>query len=277
MVISNVPRIEKAYAKLNLYLDVLRLRDDNYHDIIGLFQTINLCDLISFEKLPANEGIKVICDVPISGRNIVEKAFYVFCENIERVDFGLRVTIFKRIPIGAGLGGGSSDAAATLRYLAVETGHSFDEVFNIAHLVGSDVPFLIFGGTAVVTKKGESVHFLEPLQNYEVKLISPPGVRISTKEAYSKLTRSDFAKGPGTPYELYRAYRKRDFSAIRKLSYNVFQEKITDTYPAVAEALALMKRKKPIVHMMTGTGSTVFSVFDRKADYSFVTGFFRDL
>jgi len=189
----------------------------------------------------------------------------------------LRVTIFKRIPIGAGLGGGSSDAAATLRYLAVETGHSFDEVFNIAHLVGSDVPFLIFGGTAVVTKRGENVHFLKSIQDYGVVLISPPGVHIPTKEAYSKLTHSDFAKGPGTPYELYHAYMKRDFSAIRELSYNVFQEKITITYPAVAEALALMKREKPIVHMMTGTGSTVFGVFDRRATYSFVTGSFRGL
>ncbi|AEH50529.1 4-(cytidine 5'-diphospho)-2-C-methyl-D-erythritol kinase [Pseudothermotoga thermarum] len=259
MVIHSFPVVEKAYAKVNLYLDVLRKREDGYHDIVGLFQTIDLHDVLIIHYLD-KPGISVESDVQIVGKNLVEKAYEVFSKYY-KVDFGLHVILKKRIPIGGGLGGGSTDAAALLRFFSRIYHVPKDDLIQIASEVGSDVPFLLFGGTAIVEGKGEKITWLEPISGYAVNLHCP-GVTVSTKEAYSMLSIELFAKGPKPVEHLYEAYLKRDFEKIKNMSYNIFENVVALHYPQIKQEIENAWNEKPIVAMLTGSGSCVFAVHD---------------
>ncbi len=258
---------EKAYAKLNLYLDVIAKRPDGYHDIVGLFQTIDLHDELSFFETEKAGEIAVECDVLIDGQNLVEKAYRTFCKYYP-VDFGLKVILKKRIPIGSGLGGGSSDAAATLRFLARRLKIPIQDLLQIASEVGSDVPFLLFGGTAIVEGKGEMITPLEPISGYTVGLFCP-SVSVSTALAYRMIKNEDFNRGPKPIEKLYEAYLARDLGAIRTLSYNVFQKLICDAYEEIGRALSKAWETNPIVAQLTGTGSCIFAIYERDGHYTF--------
>lgn len=271
MVILNRVEIERAYAKVNLYLDVISKRDDGYHDIIGLFQTIDLCDLIEFHVTDKPGQIKIQSNVKIDGMNLIEKAFRIVSEYY-RIDFGLEVKLFKKIPIGSGLGGGSSDAAATLRFLSKITNIPEDIIFQIAQRVGSDVPFLIKGGTALVKGRGEKITFLEPITDYTVNLFCPM-INISTKMMYQKLTKEKYSKGPKPVEKLYEAYRNMNVETIRSFSYNVFQDIACIEYAEIKKNLDKAWKENPITAMMTGTGSCVFSVHGVGGKHKFIGGF----
>ncbi len=268
MVIHSFSGIEKAYAKLNLYLDVIRKREDGYHDIIGLFQTVELYDELIITLLD-RPGVIIESDVRIDGKNLIEKAYEVFSKYYD-VCFGLKVVLKKRVPIGGGLGGGSADAAAILRFLAKHLAVPKNDLIQIAMQVGSDVPFLIFGGTAIVEGKGEKLTLLEPITNYSVNIFCPD-LSISTRNAYLQLSENDFSKGPKPVQELYEAYKKRDFSKVKVMSYNVFEKHIAPQHEKIVKALERAWQENPIVAMMTGSGSCVFSVHEgRKASYVFL-------
>lgn len=270
MVILNRVEIERAYAKVNLYLDVISKRDDGYHDIIGLFQTIDLCDLIEFRVTDKPGQISIQSNAKIEGMNLIEKAFRIVSEYY-RINFGLEVKLFKKIPIGSGLGGGSSDAAATLRFLSKITNIPEDIIFQIAQRVGSDVPFLIKGGTALVEGRGEKLTFLEPVTNYTVNLFCPM-INISTKIMYQKLTKEKYDKGPKPVEKLYEAYRSMDVETIRSFSYNVFQDIACIEYAEIKKNLDKAWKENPITAMMTGTGSCVFSVYGVGGKHKFISG-----
>lgn len=270
MVISDRCEVEKAYAKLNLYLDVLSKREDGFHNIVGIFQTIDLCDLLEFQLIDNPFGIEIESNVPIEGQNLIEKAFEIICRHYE-VDFGLKVKLTKKIPIGSGLGGGSSDAAATLRFLSRKLKIPKDEILLMAQKVGSDVPFLIDGGTALVEGRGERITHLEPITAYSVNLFCSK-TAISTKSAYSMLTADDFDRGPKPIERLYDAYKNHDIESIRSFSYNVFQKTICSLYPEISTNLKSAWAENPIVAMMTGTGSCIFSVHNRGGEYTFNAG-----
>jgi len=270
MVISDRCEVERAYAKLNLYLDVLSRREDGFHNIVGIFQTIDLCDLLEF-RLTDDLGIEVESTVAIEGQNLIEKAFETVCRYY-RVDFGLKVRLTKKIPIGSGLGGGSSDAAATLRFLSRKLKIPKDEIVFMAQKVGSDVPFLIDGGTALVEGRGERITHLEPLSGYTINLFCSK-IKISTKDAYSMLTPDNFDRGPKPVEKLYDAYRTHDTQSIRSLSYNIFQKPICSLYPEISTNLNNAWTENPIVAMMTGTGSCIFAVHSQDGEYAFNAGF----
>ncbi len=268
MVIHNLSGVEKAYAKINLYLDVIGKRSDGYHDILGLFQTVNLFDEVDIQ-LVDQPGVSVVSNVKIEGKNLVVKAYEIFSKHY-KPDFGISVRLNKKIPIGGGLGGGSSDAAAVLRFLARVCNIPKTELTTIAIEVGSDVPFLILGGTAIVEGKGDKLTFLEPISGYSVNLFCP-NVSISTKEAYSSLSTQDFLKGPKPVAKLYEAYIQRDFQKIRSLSYNIFEKVMVSKHAEIAELIKKAWQEKPVVAMMTGSGSCVFAVHgDERAAYKFV-------
>lgn len=271
MVIPDFVETERAYAKVNLYLDVLSKRKDGYHDIIGLFQTIDLYDSIEFRIIDEPEQIRIQSSVKIDGTNLIEKAFRTVSEYY-KMDFGLEVRLLKNIPVGSGLGGGSSDAAATIRFLSKILAIPQDVALQIAEKVGSDVPFLLKGGTAIVEGKGEKITFLEPITDYTVNLFCP-NISISTKLMYQKLNREMFGIGPKPVERLYQAYRLMDVQTIRSFSYNVFQNIACSEYSQVKNSLDMAWMEDPITAMMTGTGSCVFGVHLKKGRYRFIGTF----
>ncbi|WP_052465343.1 4-(cytidine 5'-diphospho)-2-C-methyl-D-erythritol kinase [Thermotoga profunda] len=271
MVILNYIETERAYAKVNLYLDILSKRADGYHDIVGLFQTIGLFDLIEFRIVDEPSQIRIYSNVKIEDTNLIEKAFKIVCQYY-KIDFGLEVKLFKNIPIGSGLGGGSSDAAATLRFLSKVLDIPKDMIFQIATKVGSDVPFFLEGGTAIVEGKGEKITPLEPITNYTVNLYCPE-ISISTKAMYQKITKDMFDKGPKPVEKLYEAYRSMDVETIRFYSYNVFQDIVCAEYSEVKKNIDLAWKQNPITAMMSGTGSCVFGVHFKEGKYKFIANF----
>lgn len=267
MVETGLGFSEKAHAKLNLYLDVLNRRSDGYHDILGLFQTIELHDELIFFKTEQVGQIVVESNVPIEGQNLIEKAYRTFIQYCS-VDFGLKVILNKRIPVGAGLGGGSSDAAATLRFLGREKNLSLQDLLEIAAKVGSDVPFFLYGGTAIVEGKGEKVTPLAPIVGYSVDLFCP-GISVNTAKAYGMLRETDFNRGPKPIERLYEAYIKHEHDVIARMSYNIFQRLVCETHREIERILFEAWKTRPIVAQLTGTGSCVFAVHERGGRYAF--------
>ncbi len=246
-----------SFAKINLMLDVVKKREDGYHEIVSLFQEISLHDLLYVRKI--SEKCVKLTGVELPPDNTIKRAYEVF-NIVCGVDFGIEVKMIKRIPQGAGLGGGSSNAGAILRYLAKETGVSDLSILTqVAERVGSDVPFFLHGGTAIVTGRGEKVEPLDDLPSYGVTLFVP-SIKINTKNAYSYLKISDFLKAPCPPKMLYEAYREGNLEKIKYCSYNVFQEVFLPVYHELEMTLKLLKKEKPITALMTGSGSAFFGI-----------------
>ncbi|PLV60034.1 4-(cytidine 5'-diphospho)-2-C-methyl-D-erythritol kinase [Thermotoga sp. KOL6] len=257
-----------SYAKINLYLDVLSKRSDGYHDILGLFQTISLHDTLMVKI--CEEGFVLKSNVELPEDNTLRKSYEIFKEQTNK-NFGLEILLEKRIPMGSGLGGGSSNAAVLLKYLGKIFNVSSENLREIAIKVGSDVPFFLYGGTAIVRGKGEIVEKVEDISGYSVDLLFP-NVHSSTKEMYDSLTIEMYKKGPNNLTELHKAYLERDYETIRKLSYNVFEEVFLKKHPYIKERVETFGRDA-ILKMMTGSGSTFFALYPSdRGDYSFVGG-----
>ncbi len=246
-----------SFAKINLFLDVLRKRDDGYHELVGLFQTISFHDTIRLRMI--DDGLKIESTRFIPEKNIVETAVEVFKKETG-IDFGMEILIVKRIPMMAGFGGGSSNAGAVLKFLGKVFDVPKEDLLRIASKVGSDVPFFLESGTAIVRGKGDVVERMEPLPEYGV-VLAVPKIRIDTKRAYSYLKEEDFSKSVCDVEELYRAYKEFDFETIRRCSYNIFQEVLKDYYLEIDITLKHLERSGGIVSMMTGSGSGCFSIF----------------
>lgn len=191
--------IVAAPCKINLHLRVLGRRADGFHELESVFQALSLADELKFESLKESS----VCDLRMEGqvppeRNIVFKAISAFRSHTG-YDGGLRVTVTKHIPMGAGLGGGSSDAAATLRALDMLAGTALDQsaLFTLAAGLGSDVPFFLKGGTAIVSGRGEIVRPVACFRNYAVVLVNP-GFPSDTGRAFRLL---DEARSSGSDAE----------------------------------------------------------------------------
>ncbi len=257
----------RTAAKINLMLDVIRKRDDGFHEIDSLFQNISLYDeiFVSVEKkkfLKPDLSLKVQCNFEIDEKEIEDLnrkniLHRVFEKVFNKIDYDFDVFIVKNIPTGAGLGGGSSNAAGFIALLEKIGAIDKDTAFKIAQEVGSDVPFFLYGGTAIVKGRGEIIESVEPLKGYFLDLICP-NFRISTKEAYALLKPENFSKAPMSSKELYDAYRKKDFKMIRKGSYNIFESILPiDNYRALFEN----KNSVDSVSLLTGSGSCYFKVY----------------
>lgn len=264
----------KCPAKVNLYLEVGRRRSDGYHEISTVFQTVALYDeLILYPNTPE---FFFKCDSPLEwGRgNTLYRALSIFESHLGK-SVKCSIELKKNIPIGGGLGGGSSDAAVLLRYLGVVYRLSEKSLTRMAAAVGSDVPFLLRGGTAIGKGRGELVTFPGDAEGYSTKFAFP-GVEVSTKLAYdlvdeagrAEITLSDGAEA------FTRALAERDHERMRTLSVNTFEQPVFDRFPVIASAYKDMSGKKgAILTRMTGSGSTVFSLFEGTENeaYEFVS------
>jgi 4-diphosphocytidyl-2-C-methyl-D-erythritol kinase len=261
-----------ARAKINLFLSVGPLREDGYHEIRSVMQALELSDELYFRRTDGSRGrITLRCsdeNLPGSGENLVWKAVDTFASETGVMDEGgLEVFINKRIPIGSGLAGGSADAAAAL--LAMnhiwELEMPLAEIERIAALVGSDVPFCLHGGTAVVTGRGERVEPLESLPSFQV-VIASPGEQASTAEVYRRFDSVAAESGLPGEKELEQAFsalleglKKGDFEAISANLHNSLE-----SATIAGDRLELFKSTAleagASAALMTGSGPAVFAL-----------------
>jgi len=254
----------KAYAKLNLGLRVLFKRPDNYHEIRTVFQTISLADDLEVEFSRARATSIEIEGTPHIPDNLVERAARLVLEELG-FNAKIRFRLTKHIPDGAGLGGGSSDAAAVLLALPVLAGKAIapDRLHGIATLLGSDVPFFLHGGTALGLGRGEELYPLPDRPSTKGLLISPP-VHSSTADAYRDLSerltsiplqnklfsfQQEVWRATGAPIE--------NGAPIR----NDFEEGVFARHPELAGISDRLRRGGANPVAMTGSGSSIFGIF----------------
>jgi len=254
---------EKAYAKLNLTLDVTAKRPDGYHDMSMVMQTVSLCDELQLTEndsgiVHASTNFRYI---PGDERNLAVQAALVFLRAAQREGQGLVIDIRKRIPAGAGMGGGSSDAAAVLRALNRMYGAPFStqELLEMAAEIGSDVAFCVTGGTQLAQGRGEVLSDLPQLPECRI-VICKPGFPISTPELFRKLDGKKLRHHPDTAGML-EALAAGDLSGICRRMYNVFEDVDDRRLKTIAEIKRALLDAGACAAIMTGTGSAVFGVF----------------
>ena len=258
---------EKAYAKLNLSLDVTGRRADGYHDLAMLMQTVSLCDELRLRfrddgQVRANSNLRYI---PGDERNLAVRAALRYLEAAGESGQGLQIDLRKEIPVGAGMGGGSADAAAVLRGLNRLYGDRLDrrELETLAQQIGSDVAFCVAGGTALAEGRGEILTELAPMPDCWF-VICKPNFSISTPELYKKLDTAPVRIHPDTA-GLLAAVAAGDLKALCRRMYNVFEEIGDRRLQTVREIKGRLLDHRALGAMMTGTGSAVFGVFEEEA------------
>ncbi len=254
-----------AYAKVNLALNVLEKRDDGYHEVETVLHTVVLHDLITLRE--SGDGIRVMTDgeaLPSDATNLVYRVAALLQEQYS-VQRPVEIEVRKHIPIAAGLGGGSADAAMTLMGLAQMWKLRLDarELHTLAARLGSDVPFFLGGGAAVARGRGERVTPLPPLPPTWV-VLARPRVPVLTEWAYRHFQPAGITKRPDIPM-LVEAIRRRDVPAVGRLLCNVFEEFIAARHPIVAELKARILRGEAYGAGMSGTGPTVFGLMANEA------------
>ncbi len=249
----------EAPAKVNLFLAVGGRRPDGYHEVLTLLQAVELCDLIVVELSSSTRiELEVEGDVPRDEGNLCLRAARVFQERIGR-GLGARIGLRKRIPVGAGLGGGSSDAAAVLLGLNLLLGEPLkrEELEGAAAELGSDVPFFLRGGTAVAEGRGERVRGLSPAEEIWVLLLNP-GFALSTADVYREFDRLNPSPLPPgiLPRGLVRGLEKGDLEEVGDHIRNDLIEAALRLAPGLGSLLEKLGREGP--GGMSGSGPTLF-------------------
>lgn len=254
-----------APAKVNLVLRVLR-RDPatGYHDLETVFQAVDLSDRLRIEVAPGDDLVLEVegAEVGPAGDNLVTRAARMFLAEAG-LPVGLRIRLAKHIPPGTGLGGGSSDAAATLRGLGALLGEplSMDVLRRLAGDLGSDVPFFLGGSpTALAWGRGERLRPLPPLPVAPVVLVLPD-VHVATGEAYERLARHRARTGASRRQPRLMRLEALDWDRVVGEAVNDFEEVVPEAWPRVGDALAALDRTDPEIALLSGSGSAVFGVF----------------
>lgn len=252
-----------SYAKINLFLDILDKRPDNYHNILTLFQEIDLADKIVLEETPEgitlhSEGIKV----PEGENNIIVQSALLF-QKTYQIKKGVHISLEKHIPVSAGLGGGSSNAAATLKGLNLlwQMNLQEQELLSLASELGSDAPFFLIGGTCVGKGRGEILTPIHNSPSFRIVIIKP-GISVSTQWAYQKLELTNMKNMDriNRPFFIDKSY---DFITLKNNLYNRFESCVIPEFPQIE------KKKKNLEcfglnALMSGSGSAVFGITQEK-------------
>lgn len=269
-------RMERANAKINLYLNIVGRRENGYHDLVSIMQTVSLCDLVSIDFHPSEHtSITLRASgndaMPTDCRNLAWRAAELFLGAVGRSG-EVRITIEKHIPMAAGLAGGSSDAAAVLRGLNALTGSPMTEaeLCVLGARLGADIPFCIVGGSALVTGIGDR---LEPIDSMPIcpMVVACQGEGVSTPAAYGKLDALHGFFVEPTPSD---PRAERILSALRTGTiadacvdfYNMFEEVVPTEQPYVNRIKQIMTEGGAIRAMMSGSGPSVFGVFSTVED-----------
>ncbi len=256
----------KAYAKLNLTLDVLSRREDGYHDLEMIMQSISLHDSIAV-RIGCGGDVTAISNVrhiPNDDRNIVVKAARAFMTATGIDCGGVHIAVEKRIPSSAGMAGGSADGAAVLRLLNELNGFPLtdNELCEIGVSVGADIPFCLVGGTSVARARGEDLTEISPLCDCFI-VVAKPRRGMSTKAVFEEIDNKPIPKHPDTK-AMVRAIERGDLTAISDAVYNVFELPVSAEIPDVSKIKGILLESGALAAAMTGSGSAVFGIFDRK-------------
>lgn len=261
----------KGFAKINLHLDVTDIRNDGYHNIQSVMQTVSLCDIIDIEITQEND-IVIECDqmgVPLDERNIAYKAAKLFFDKAN-INSGVKITIKKNIPMAAGLAGGSADGAAVL----VGLNELFDailsdsDIYALGAALGADVPFCISCGCCYTEGIGEKLTDIDPLLPKTVLVIACGGEGVSTPMAYGMLD---------SKYNKFADYIPRGCDELKKSLklgendfykhiFNIFEEPVSSVREAVGIAKKIMLDSGADASMMSGSGPSVFGIFSDASD-----------
>lgn len=253
---------EKAWAKLNLTLDILGKREDGYHDLKSVMQTISLYDVIEMD-IGTGTPWKLSCtreDIPCDARNLAWKAAKLYCDTIGFEPDGITIRMEKHIPSGAGMGGGSADAAAVLRILNRYCGNKLspEELADLGARVGSDVPFCVIGGTVMCEGRGEIIRRLPDMPKCMI-VGCKPEFSVSTPVLFRAIDSVEIYDHPDND-AMEHAITSGDVGAIAKEIYNVFDPVVSEDHPEIEHIKGICCSHGALAVQMTGSGSVVFAV-----------------
>ena len=255
-----------APAKINLYLKVLRRMDDGYHEIETLFERISLSDHISIE--PSQDETTITCDnpgVPTDEKSLMGRIVNIFKQRLGN-NHNWHINLEKNIPIGAGLGGGSSDAATLLRGLNETTGFPFkkEELMQFARGLGADIPFFLSDASFAIGKgRGDIIEEVDSPLKISHILITPP-FEISTKEVYAKSSDFGLTKANGVDRMVTAFLKENDGESLVKNLRNDLQAIVLRDFPELEKIFSSLEREGAKGSLLSGSGSTIFGIFDPK-------------
>lgn len=263
---------EKAYAKVNLYLDVTGRRSDGFHEIFSIMHSVSLCDHITVTASLSDEtSIDILTDDPNLETNRSNIAYRSAAEFLSyfKIDAKIIIEIKKNIPIGAGLGGGSSDGAATIRALnKIFKLGSWADLLAIAEKVGSDLPFCLFGGICLCTGRGEKIQAIDCSPTYNL-VIAIGKDRVSTPAAYAELDKIyngyvDYQLSDELIEHQQIIYKLLNNQCTYVPFYNAF-EKVA-IFSEISSIKEIMRKNRAECTLMSGSGPAVFGIFDTRYD-----------
>jgi 4-diphosphocytidyl-2-C-methyl-D-erythritol kinase len=252
----------KANAKINLFLEVLGRRPDGYHNVETVYQSIDLYDVITLcENSPG--VVEVRCDdprVPLDDTNIAYKAAELLLKESGK-QRGVEIQIRKQIPVGAGLAGGSTDAAAVLVGLNEiwKIGYRIEDLALLSGKLGADVPFCVMGGTALGRGRGDELTRLSSFSEIPV-VVANPGFHVSTAWAYGSLGNLGLTREKKSANILLGKMRWRDVPGVGKELFNIFEDVVAEEHPLVREMKEELVQAGALGALMAGSGPTVFAL-----------------
>ena len=257
-----------AYAKINISLDIVSKMPDGYHNLRTVMQTVGLADKITVECTPG-EGISVQAGrpyLPVDERNIAAKAANAFYNHTGIKGNHTHIIIKKSIPVCAGLGGGSTGGACVLRLLdqIYATGLGRETLETLGSTIGSDVPFSIDGGTKLAEGRGEKLTDLPPIPHCHVVICKPP-FSCSTPELFGLVKCEKIRARPDTE-GILAALKEGNLGAVARRMYNVFEDILPRGKQEITDIKSIMLDKNALGSTMTGSGPTVFGLYEDKAD-----------
>lgn len=283
----------KAYAKINLGLDVIRKREDGYHDLKMIMQNVDIYDKITLELLEKDEiklDLKLVFENEeslseglLDSDNIAYKAAKLLKDEYS-IKKGVYIKIEKNIPIAGGMAGGSTDAAAVIKGLNKLFDLKLDDntLMRLGLSLGADVPYCILGKTALAEGIGEKLSILEPLPSLNL-LVVKPDINVSTKLVYQSLKLDELKKEDRPNIEeIISAIHKKDIKSICANVRNVMETYTIKKYPIIEKIKEAMIKEKALLSLMSGSGPSVFGIFETENDVQicyekFKKGIYKDL
>ena len=255
----------RALAKINLGLDVIRKREDGYHEVRMIMQTINMYDQLEID-IKEEPGISITTNlpfIPTNENNLVYKAAKLLMDEFH-IEKGITVELQKFIPVAAGMAGGSSDAAATMIGMnrLFGLGLTVRQLMERSVSIGADVPYCLLRGTALAEGIGEKLRPLPPCPNCYV-LIGKPSISVSTKFVYEKLDAGNIEEHPDID-RILEGLQWHNLNKISENMGNVLESVTIPAYPIIEEIKNHMKEHGAVNAMMSGSGPTVFGIFDNE-------------
>lgn len=255
----------KALAKINIGLDVLRKREDGYHEVSMIMQTIHLFDRLQIKKTK-EPGIRISSNLyylPVNENNLIYKASKLLMDEFS-IQEGIEVRLEKHIPVAAGMAGGSTDGAAALYGLnkMFDLGLTMEQLKERGVKIGADVPYCLMRGTALAEGIGEKLTALPPMPKCPV-LVAKPGVSVSTKFVYENLRLAENTPHPDI-HRLIEDIEKKDLRGTAADMGNILETVTMEHYPEIAQLKEIMVNFGALNALMSGSGPTVFGLFENE-------------